>query len=250
LADADRDRMRRGGVLPLTAEQGLAAFDAALGSARALVAPLSLDRAALGQAAAVGMLPPLLAGLVRAPRGHRAVPAGPTLGERLDGLPAEEQDRLVLEAVQTQVAAVLGHDSAAAVPVGRAFNELGFDSLTAVELRNRLTAVTGLRLPSTLVFDYPNAGVLAAHLVERLRPAAVSPTAALLLELDRFEQELRTVSPDAEGRSRVTARLHGLLASWKSADAARTGGSVLADELESATDDEVFDLLGKEFGIS
>ncbi|SNT10733.1 Acyl transferase domain-containing protein, partial [Streptosporangium subroseum] len=248
LTDADRDRMRRGGVLPLTAEQGLAAFDAALGTGTALVAPLALDPAALGQAAEFGLLPPLLAGLVRAPRSRRAAPAGPTLGRRLDGLSPEDQDRLVLEAVQAQVAAVLGHDSGAAVPAGRAFTELGFDSLTAVELRNRLMAATELRLPSTLVFDYPNAGALAAHLAERLRPAVVSPVVALLAELDQLEQGLRAATADDEERSRVTARLNSLLAGWQGA--ASTGGAVLAEELETATDDEMFDLLGKEFGIS
>ncbi|MEV6863862.1 type I polyketide synthase [Streptosporangium subroseum] len=248
LTGADRDRMRRGGVLPLTPGQGLAAFDAALGTRTALVAPLAVDPAALGQAAEFGLLPPLLAGLVRAPRSRRAAPAGPTLGRRLDGLSPEDQDRLVLEAVQAQVAAVLGHDSGAAVPAGRAFTELGFDSLTAVELRNRLMAATELRLPSTLVFDYPNAGALAAHLAERLRPAVVSPVVALLAELDQLEQGLRAATADDEERSRVTARLNGLLAGWQGA--ASTGGAVLAEELETATDDEMFDLLGKEFGIS
>ncbi|WP_371784233.1 SDR family NAD(P)-dependent oxidoreductase [Streptosporangium subroseum] len=248
LTDAERSRMRRGGVLPLTAEQGLAAFDAALGTGTALIAPLALDPAALEQAAEFGLLPPLLAGLVRAPRSRRAAPAGPTLGRRLDGLSPEDQDRLVLEAVQAQVAAVLGHDSGAAVPAGRAFTELGFDSLTAVELRNRLMAATELRLPSTLVFDYPNAGALAAHLAERLRPAVVSPVVALMAELDQIEQGLRAATADDEERSRVTARLNSLLAGWQGA--ASTGGAVLAEELETATDDEMFDLLGKEFGIS
>ncbi|MFK3983762.1 SDR family NAD(P)-dependent oxidoreductase [Micromonospora sp. NPDC050397] len=250
LSDVERERMRRGGVLPLTPEQGLAAFDAALGTGTALVAPLALDPAALGQAAEAGLLPPLLAGLVRAPRGRRATPTGPTLGQRLDGLSAADQDRLVLDAVQTQVAAVLGHDSGAAVPAGRAFSELGFDSLTAVDLRNRLMAVTGLRLPSTLVFDYPNAAALAEHLAERLRPVVVSPVVALLAELDQLEQGLRTTTADDEERSRVTARLTGLLAAWHGTGAAPTVGVALADELETATDDEMFDLLGKEFGIS
>ncbi|MEE1827352.1 SDR family NAD(P)-dependent oxidoreductase [Streptomyces sp. BE20] len=253
LTDADRERMRRGGVLPLTAEQGLAALDAALGTGEPLVAPLALDPAALGQAAEVGLLPPLLAGLVRAPRSRRDVSAGPALGRRLEGLPAEDQDRIVLEAVQGQVAAVLGYDSGAAVPVARPFSELGFDSLIAVDLRNRLMAVTGLRLPSTLVFDYPNTAALAAHLAERLRPATVSSVAALLAELDRLEKGLQAASAGDDERSRVTARLHGLLAAWQGADTVPTGGTggaVLVDELEAATDDEMFDLIGKEFGIS
>ncbi|MBP2706922.1 SDR family NAD(P)-dependent oxidoreductase [Microbispora sp. RL4-1S] len=248
LTRADRERMRRGGVLPLTAEQGLAAFDAALSAGTPVVAPLALDPAGLGQAAEAGLLPPLLAGLARAPRGRRAAPTGPTLDQRLSGLSPEDQDRLVLETVQGQVAAVLGHDSGAAVPAGRAFSELGFDSLTAVDLRNRLMAVTGLRLPSTLVFDYPNVGALAAHLADRLRPAAVSPVEALLAELDELERGMRAATADDEDRSRVTARLNSLLAAWQGA--ATSGGTALVEELETASDDEMFDLLGKEFGIS
>ncbi len=255
LGDGERRRMRAGGIVPLSAEQGLAAFDAAVGAGVPRVAALGLDPAALGQAAAVGMLPPLLSGLVRAPRGRQATPAGPLLGTRLAGLSAEEQDRVVLETVQAQVAAVLGHDSGSAVPPARAFNELGFDSLTAVDLRNRLMTVTGLRLPSTLVFDYPNAAALAGHLAERLRPEVVSPIAALMTELDQWERGLTATAADDAERSQVTARLTSLLAAWQSdapdgGPGAAPAGVGLVDEIETATDDEMFDLLGKEFGIS
>ncbi|MEV4300859.1 type I polyketide synthase, partial [Microbispora rosea] len=162
LTGADRDRMRRGGVLPLTAEQGLAAFDAALGAGTPVVAAMGVDTAALRTA---DFVPALLAGLVP---GRAAVVQGSPPAHRLATLPEHERARALLALVSTQVTAVLGYASPDQLDPDRAFGELGFDSLTAVELRNRLAAATGLRLASTLVFDYPNANLLAAFLSERL----------------------------------------------------------------------------------
>ncbi|MCL9798337.1 beta-ketoacyl synthase N-terminal-like domain-containing protein, partial [Frankia sp. AgKG'84/4] len=96
-----------------------------------------------------------------------------TLGAHLAGLPASARDRAVLDLVRTQTAAVLGYADADAVVAGRPLRELGFDSLTAVDLRNRLSAVTGLRLPVSLVFDHPTVQLLARHL--RAQAAAESP---------------------------------------------------------------------------
>ncbi len=157
LTDSARERMRRGGVLPLSTEQGLAAFDAAVGSGNALVVPLAVDSAALREAESA---PALLRSLVRAPA--RTV-AGTSLGRQLAELPADQRVTAVLGVVRSQVADVLGYARADDVDPARAFSELGFDSLTAVELRNRLASVTGLRLPSTLIFDYPTVAALAAY---------------------------------------------------------------------------------------
>ncbi|WP_143166643.1 type I polyketide synthase, partial [Streptomyces atratus] len=96
--------------------------------------------------------------------------------QRLLALGTDERTQLILETVRGEVAAVLGHASGDSVPAERAFTELGFDSLTAVELRNRLNTVTGLRLPATLVFDYPSAGQLADHLADELSGETTTTT--------------------------------------------------------------------------
>ncbi|MFK0297234.1 type I polyketide synthase [Streptomyces sp. NPDC090442] len=169
LDDEDRGRLNRGGIGALTSEQGLELFDAALAADRAVLAPLALDLGAIRAGAAAAGVPALLRDLVRVPA-RRAV-RGKTaeaseFSGRLAGLAAEEQARLVLDTVRADVAAVLGHASGAnAIDPARPFTEIGFDSLTAVELRNRLSAVTGLRLPATLVFDYPTPTALADFLL-------------------------------------------------------------------------------------
>ena len=137
----------------------------------ALLVTARFDRAALRALARVGVLPRLLSGLVRVPaREHR----GGSLARRLAGVPTSEWDALILELVRGQTAAVLGHDSPAAADPERAFKELGFDSLSAVELRNRLTQVTGVRLPATLVFDHPNCAAVARLLRSRVEGVARS----------------------------------------------------------------------------
>ncbi|MBO3681853.1 type I polyketide synthase [Streptomyces sp. NEAU-YJ-81] len=171
LDEADISRMRRAGLPPLSPAEGLALLDAALTTDEAVPVPMRVDAVALRAQAAAGALAPLLRGLVRVPV-RRAVDTaaggGSALAERLAGLSAAEQDRLLLDLVRTQVAAVLGYAGPQAVEEGRAFKDLGFDSLTAVELRNLLREATGLRLPPTLVFDYPTSTSLAGHLREEI----------------------------------------------------------------------------------
>ncbi|MGW7008772.1 phosphopantetheine-binding protein, partial [Streptomyces sp. NPDC054933] len=203
-----------------------------------------------------GMLPPLLRGLVRTPT-RRATAAAATGGEsallaRLAGLSAAEQDAVLLELVCTHVAAVLGYAGPEVVDPARSFSEVGFDSLTAVELRNRLNAATGVWLPATLIFDYPTPTALVRFLREEILQDGLAAVTPLLAELDKLEASLAVALPDDDGRSRITARLQALLAKWSedrgpedTADAAD-----VADELETATDDDLFDFIGKEFGIS
>ncbi|MGW2200318.1 beta-ketoacyl synthase N-terminal-like domain-containing protein, partial [Streptosporangium sp. NPDC001682] len=166
LSDVDMRRIARTGMPPLSVEQGLALFEAAVALEHAVLVPVRLD---LPSMRGYGEVPALLRGLVRG--GRRSAASGSvvaTLLGRLAPLGAAERVEVLVDLVRTQAAAVLGHPDSAAVDVRREFRELGFDSLTAVELRNRLNGVTGLRLPSTLVFDYPTPVVLAEFLLAEL----------------------------------------------------------------------------------
>ncbi|WP_190113389.1 type I polyketide synthase, partial [Streptomyces cinnamoneus] len=251
LAEADRARMARSGVLPLSSEEGLRLFDMALASHEAVLAPVRIDTGALR----AGEAPPVMRALVPAPARRTArtsapAPSPASLTARLDGLPDGEREKVVLDLVRAEVAAVLGHASDRTIQPESAFQELGFDSLTAVELRNRLNRATGLRLPATLVFDYPTPAVLARHvLTETTGAAGPALVDSLLASLDKVEQELNSKLSEGDARDRIVSKLQSLLAiAGESGRTAQGPGS--SSDLESATDDEVFDLLGKEFGIS
>ncbi|WP_372471947.1 SDR family NAD(P)-dependent oxidoreductase [Streptomyces albireticuli] len=175
LGHEDRSRIARSGLAPLTTGQGLALFDAAVDDTRPAQVTVRLDTSALRAQAAAGTLPPLLRDLVRAPArravaGAGAAPEGPALAERLGGLTGAERERVVVDLVRADLAAVLGHTSAAGIDPGRSFQDMGIDSLTAVELRNLLNGATGLRLPASLVFDYPTPNALARHILDDLAP--------------------------------------------------------------------------------
>ncbi|MGW4079192.1 SDR family NAD(P)-dependent oxidoreductase, partial [Streptomyces asiaticus] len=167
LTETDLLRLARSGMGALSDDEGMALFDAAHRTGRTLLIPARLDLAALRSAAGSGPVPALLRGLIRS-TGRRtaagALATGSSLADRLRALSPNERRRTLLDLVRGHVATALGHASADAIEARRAFKELGFDSLTAVELRNRLSAATGLKLPTTIVFDHPNPTVLADHL--------------------------------------------------------------------------------------
>ncbi|MFI1539759.1 type I polyketide synthase [Streptomyces anandii] len=264
-----RQRITGGGMSALAADEGLALFDTAGALDEGLLIAARLDLAALrarhtddgaGTGTGTGAggadaVPPLLRGLIRAPRRRTAAAAGPgsgpdarTLAERLAGVSAAERDRVLLDLVRTQVAAVLGHQDAATIGPDAAFKELGFDSLTAVELRNRLGAATGLRLAATLVFDYPTPGALAGHVGTLLPQADDGPS--MFDDLDRLEAALAAApaAADSVTRSRITMRLQALLTKWNEAQGAADDPAEEDNDLETVTDDELFDLLDDELG--
>ncbi|MFI2669260.1 type I polyketide synthase, partial [Streptomyces albidoflavus] len=171
--------MRRSGIQALPSPQGLALLDAAVRLEDAHLVPVRLDQAALRREAESGMLRPLFRGLVRTSARRTATADAPAVGlaGQLSGLAPQEQSRALLDLVRAQVATVLGHVTPETIAATRPFKELGFDSLTAVELRNRLNAATGQRLPATLVFDHPTPSRLADHLREHLLGGSATPAA-------------------------------------------------------------------------
>jgi mycoketide-CoA synthase len=201
LDQADLSRLRRTGIAAMPTPEALALFDAACAIDKPVLVPARLDIAALRNKTG-DELPPLLRELVDAgrPRRNRASTAkdGGTLAlsARLAGLPADEAEAAALDWLRDQVAIVLGHPSGAVVDADQAFTQLGFDSLTAVELCNRLASSTGLRLPTTLVFSYPTPRELSEHLFGLLRPAPDTSSSAEAEEAE-IREALRNVSIDS-----------------------------------------------------
>ncbi|MFD5786993.1 type I polyketide synthase [Streptomyces sp. NPDC127037] len=179
LTTADRARLARTGMIPLAPELGLALFDAALGHPGTALVPVSLDRRALRSQVD---LPAILHGLAPATRPNPPTDTG--TAQRLARATESERLPLLTELIRTEAASVLGLPVTAAVSGRSNFSDLGLDSLTALELRGRLSKATGLRLPATLLFDHPTTDALAAHLSSGLRPT---------------EAGVRREAPPAEG---------------------------------------------------
>jgi acyl transferase domain-containing protein/acyl carrier protein len=254
LSEADRVSFERQGVFPLSDVQGLELFDIARGLDAPLLLPIRLNTTTLRAQAKAGMLPAVLSGLIRAPA-RRAADAQGSLNSKLSAAPESEWDAIVAELVRAHVAGVLGHASSAAVDPQRPFKEAGFDSLAAVELRNRLSQATGLKLPSTLVFDHPTPAAVAALVRAKVAPNGSSPP-ALDAQLDGLEAMLASIAGDEHARTRAEERLRMLNARIKSfltgaANGDAAGGEQPAeDDLESVSDDELFEIIEKEFGTS
>ncbi|MEU9001831.1 type I polyketide synthase [Streptomyces sp. NPDC048551] len=260
-------QMRRRGLRPMAPETALAELGRALDADETVLTVADVDWQRFAPPFTARRPSPLLGGLpeVRAalepaapPAGaHDAAPAadapdgGPAtaLRARLAGLPEAEQLRILTDLVRGHAAAVLGHEEPDAVRAARGFLDLGFDSLMAVELRNLVTAHTGLPLAVTLVFDHPTPAALAGHLHERLVPGPAEAARAALAEFDRLEASLTAVKLDDVGRASIASRMEDLLAKWAGAGNA-TEVEETAGELETATPDELFDIIQREFGKS
>ncbi|MFD9729515.1 SDR family NAD(P)-dependent oxidoreductase, partial [Streptomyces sp. NPDC059072] len=243
LDDADLARIGRGGLVPMSVPEGMALYDAALAAGAPLLAPAPLDLAGLRAQAGPEGLPAVLRALVRGPVVRRAAQAARAsaqgLADRLAALPGPERERVLLTLVRDQVAAVLGHAAADGIAADRAFKEIGFDSLTSVELRNRIAAATGLRLPTTLVFDFPTPQALAGKLLGLLAPADAAA------DLDRLLASVTVDSPDFPA---LRDRLRAALWLWEEQAGPVDGpdGSDGPGDLATATDEELFRALDGE----
>ena len=172
LDSRDLARLHRGGLAPLSTSHAVELFDTALILDHPTVVTTHLDTAALGDPTVSALLPPLFQNLTRRPRRPLLTTdpatATSTLAQRLHGLTPDQQHTLLMELVRTHTAAVLGHPNPTTLDTNRAFQDLGFDSLSAIELRNRLKTATGLTLSPTLIFDYPTPTTLAQHIGQQV----------------------------------------------------------------------------------
>ncbi|BBZ52306.1 type I polyketide synthase [Mycobacterium heidelbergense] len=174
LGAADRARFGRDGIVAMSSAEALELMDTALIVDEPFMLPAHIDLAALRVKFDNGTLPPMFVDLINAPTRRQvddslaAAKSKSALLQRLEGLPEDEQQAVLLDLVRSNIATVLGNSSAGAIDPDRAFQELGFDSLTAVEMRNRLKSATGLALSPTLIFDYPNSAALAGYMHREL----------------------------------------------------------------------------------
>jgi acyl transferase domain-containing protein/NADPH:quinone reductase-like Zn-dependent oxidoreductase/NADP-dependent 3-hydroxy acid dehydrogenase YdfG/acyl carrier protein len=240
-------RARVGGYFAaLSTEQALALFDAARGSAEPVLLAAPVRAARLRALAREGSLPALWTGLVNVPDRPRAAAADPSadLARRLFSLSETDQQEFLLNLVRSHAVAALGGGEAGAMDAQSPFRDFGFDSLTAVDLRNRLSGATGCRFPATVVFDHPTPAELAAYVRTKLVPEAAAPRASgpapVLDEIENLEKALLSLrdEPGEELRDSVTRRLQALLTRWN--DAYPESAEVAVD---SATDDELFALI-------
>jgi polyketide synthase 7 len=254
LADRDRARMSRVGLAPLSGEQALELFDAALLGERPAVVATRLDPDALARNSAA--LPPLLSQLATR-RARRVIDhveitmASTDLRARLAGLTPAQRHRELADLVRSNAATVLGHSSAE-IDAERAFQDLGFDSLTAVELRNRLKTLTGLTLSPTLIFDYPTPVALAEHLDGQLAASSGNDAVDRMARVNDVVRELQTLidQPDwsADEKKRLTARIETLLTASTAQPQPTTHDDLYNDDINTATERELFAILDEEPG--
>ncbi|MFH8447559.1 type I polyketide synthase, partial [Streptomyces sp. NPDC018026] len=258
VTEDDLHRMDRLGMPALATEEGLALFDEAVALDEALLVPIRVTAARLAKAAD-DELSPLFREIVRVARRDAARPApapaaqptatpgataaaatsSGTLEEQLAPLAQAERERALVDLVRTHVAAVR-HDDPQAIDISKGFTELGLDSLAAIELRNRLQTATGLRLPATMMFDYPNPAVLAEFLLDELAPglpeAAGQGAATGAPDDEAVRNALQSLSVDS---LRAAGLLDGLLALAAAAQDANPSAAPATEQVREDRSDAI-----------
>ncbi|MFE2183728.1 type I polyketide synthase [Streptomyces sp. NPDC059455] len=248
------DQLARRGLPAMAPGLAIAALQGAVAGDEGLVTVADVDWERFAPAFTIGRPSPLIGELpevVSALEQARAAEethaeAGSRLRERLLALAPGERERAVLDLVRGHAAAVLGFSGMEGVESDRAFKELGFDSLTAVEFRNRLNADTGLRLPTTLVFDYPNARTLAEHVRAGVLPDEGTSATPLIADLEKLEASLSTAEPDSAERMAIASRLQVLLARLNGDEGGAKDAESITQRLDGASDDDLFDFIENE----
>ncbi|UYB38151.1 SDR family NAD(P)-dependent oxidoreductase [Streptomyces sp. Je 1-4] len=254
------EHLLRRGLRALDPALAVSALEAAVGAGEGSVVVADVEWERFAPAFTSARPSPLLEGLLEdLPKAADVVggtsqedaqDAGQPFLGRVAGLSAVECAQAVLDLVRSHTAAVLGFRDMRAVEPVRAFRDLGFDSLTAVELRNGLNADTGMQLPATLVFDYPTPQLLAEHVHDALFGSAdFEPEAAVLADLDRLAGAISGFSPENAARGLVEARLRSILAELGGV-AEDEAKSAVSQQLDAASDDEIFDFINQELGRS
>jgi NADP-dependent 3-hydroxy acid dehydrogenase YdfG/acyl carrier protein len=257
-------QLKRLGVRDMDPLLATSALAQALDGGTATLTVADIDWARFAPVFTLRRASPLIAGLPEADAalaattrseetgGNAAGETPPALAGQLAGLPRAGQDRLLADLVRAQAAAVLGYQGAEDIEPARAFKDLGFDSVTALEFRNRLGTATGIALPATLVYDHPNPAVLAAYLRSELVPDDGQTGAdPILAELGHLESGLRKLDPSCAMRDEITSTLRGMLSNWMQLQHPAEPAADLDGEqiqFQNATPDEVFEFLDKELG--
>ncbi|MEU0927082.1 type I polyketide synthase, partial [Streptomyces malaysiensis] len=248
------DQLARRGLPAMAPGLAMAALHGAVAGDDGVMTVADVDWERFAPAFTIGRPSPLLGELpevvsaleqARAAEENHAE-GGSRLRERLLALAPGERERAVLDLVRGHAAAVLGFSGMEGVESDRAFKELGFDSLTAVEFRNRLNADTGLRLPTTLVFDYPNAKTLAEHVRAGVLPDEGISATPLIADLEKLEASLSTAEPDSAERMAIAARLQVLLARLNGDEGGAKDAESITQRLDGASDDDLFDFIENE----
>jgi polyene macrolide polyketide synthase len=244
-------RLSRLGLRPMAPDRAVAALHEALGLDDTFVAVADVDWERFVPTFTMARRRPLIEDLpearqVIAAADHQDADSASALRSRLDGLDTADRLDLLATLVCTEAARVLSHSSPDAIEPERAFRDMGFDSIASVELRKRLNAATGLHLPATVAFDHPTPRILAEHLGAELLGVtpAVPPTTRVFGDIDRLAETLAEVAEDDAVRKRVAQRLRELL---DSCDSTSRDAEDMSAQLDSASDEEIFDFIDKRF---